>query len=460
MIIDDLNAILVSANGREINQLQNIFEAVVNVETAAGGKIIGISSRYLPRAWLAKASVRHTQVRPLQDKFVTRLIEYDLRTTRRVDQETFTPPSHEILSLVAGNPLVAKLLVKTDEGVLDRKLSGGSRPIGVSAVRSIAHALLSDMQISKQDEETLKIAAVFRLPIRVAVTQRIRRLRGPGTDMTRLAERGVLSFDGENIEMHEVVRRFFLEKIGPAEIVTKNRLAVEYYQILYNDMRAANEMQPAVAAELTYHMGLSGTALDIKKIGSLVEELKTAARQLYKIYRSYDQALNIYLTLRGVRPDDLDILSYIGRCFGRKQQWDDCAEAFQDAVRMAQVTGRSEAWIYRDWGHIYARYKRYNEARDVLQKAEARDPEDPSIVSASAFIKWQEGEYDEAEALFEKALGFNNNHTYTLRYYAKMLRELGRSEPASKLELRLSELEEGTSEALFVDDDFDDDEEL
>jgi tetratricopeptide (TPR) repeat protein len=117
-------------------------------------------------------------------------------------------------------------------------------------------------------------------------------------------------------------------------------------------------------------------------------------------------------------------------------------------------------WLYRDWGHILARYKRYEDARTALANAEARSPNDASIVATKAYMAWREGDYQLAEDLFERALHINGNHTYSLKYFSSMLRDLGRFNYSNELRQRLEALEEGTTDDIAALDELDDDDEL
>jgi tetratricopeptide (TPR) repeat protein len=117
-------------------------------------------------------------------------------------------------------------------------------------------------------------------------------------------------------------------------------------------------------------------------------------------------------------------------------------------------------WLYRDWGHILARYQRYDEAKESLRIAEELSPDDASIVATNAYMAWREGDHTTAEDLFDRALEINPNHTYSLKYYSIMLKDQGRIEYSNQLRQRLEALEEGTTEELFESDELDDDDEI
>jgi len=460
LIIDDLNSILVDATARDVNHLKMLFDEALSLSSIAGGKIVVLSSRYIPRVWTTHKGAKEIRLSGLGDKYISRVLEYDARHSGKVEGETFPPPRQDVLELVHGNPLIAKLLVQVDGMTLRARPKAGQMPGAANLVRTLAASILSEMRLSAADERILRQIAVFRLPIRLVTLAKLPGSSDLAVELKRLAERSVVAFDGGSIEMHEVVRRYFLSSIDRNEMARHNQMAVGYYKKSYDLMKSSGQYEPAIAAEYVYHLGLSGMTADLQSIQVLAEELKLAARQVYRIQKQYDLALRIYQTLHELRPDDLDVLAYIGRCFGRRQQWVDCENAFRQAIEIAQTMCRDYGWLYRDWGHILARYERYDDAKGALSRAESLNPEDASIVATRAYIAWREGEVQLAEDLFERALAINPSHTYSLKYYSLMLSDLGQLEYSKELRRRLEALEEGTSNDLFMLDELDDEDEI
>lgn len=457
LIVRDLNSIFTSANAREINQLQSLAEAFANCDGPGHSKILMVSSRYLPEHWTRHPGVRSKRLLRLQDVYISRVLEQDMRSLGRVGTDGIAAPSQEVLNLIAGNPLVAKLLLQHDVDLLGRTVKGHSRPVGVATVRAVAESLLNGIQFSDKEKFALEVAAVFRLPIRVEWAKSVAPLRSLPETWLNLANKGVLSFDGDSIELHEVIRAHFLSNSPKTALAARNEWALDYYERAASKAEQDGAFAPAITAELVYHAGLSNKKIDVRRLNKAVGELKQAAKVLYKNERDYDRALKVYLTLNELIGDDLEVLSYIGRCYGRRQQWDNCREAFDDAIRIANLTGQGTAWLYRDLGHIYSRFQRYEEARQVLEIARSITPGDPSIVAAEAYMYGREGKDEVSERLFKEALSLNSNHTYTLRYYSKLLRQAGRSGEAAVFESRLRELEGGQADAFYVYGDLDDD---
>ncbi|MES0335494.1 MAG: tetratricopeptide repeat protein [Candidatus Magnetobacterium sp. LHC-1] len=190
----------------------------------------------------------------------------------------------------------------------------------------------------------------------------------------------------------------------------------------------------------------------------LIQEITPAARKKYKELKDYYGALSLYRLLAEIAPDDVVVLAYIGRCHARLKHWDDADQGFQKAIEMAERKGSPSWWIYRDWGHIKARFNFYPEAKVLLNKAHVKMRDHPSINSSLAFIYWQEDNIEEARELFEIAINSNRYHEYTLEHYSRFLDAVEEHEYADRLRERLREIESGEKyvEPIEYDSDLDD----
>ena len=124
----------------------------------------------------------------------------------------------------------------------------------------------------------------------------------------------------------------------------------------------------------------------------IIEEVKPVARKIYKEHRNYTKALSMYRLISNIIPDDLEVLAYIGRCYARLGQWDESDKAFETAIKIASKTNKPIWWLYRDWGHIRARYKFYPIAMGHFEKALKIKPDDSSISASVAYMLWQAGD--------------------------------------------------------------------
>jgi tetratricopeptide (TPR) repeat protein len=266
----------------------------------------------------------------------------------------------------------------------------------------------------------------------------------PRSALEELAQCAVLSFDGALYSMHEAVRRFYYGRASEETRRRYHRIAMAYYDREYDEMEKRGVRNPSTLAELAYHAGMTGDAALTSRLRKLViEELKPAARQIYREDRDYWRALKLYRTIADITPDDPEVIAYVGRCYARLGSWEESDKAFARAI---EIAGRKKDdwWIYRDWGHILARYAFYSRAQECFCIAEERRSRDASISAALGYMHWRVGDVDSACERFEEALQINPNHGYTLSYYARLLDELGQHDRAEGMRDRLRTIESWT----------------
>jgi len=437
LILDDIADLLANATGRDFRHFETLLQEARSPQQFEGGRVIVVSSAWIKSQWINARGVSHLPLRELQEIYVRRVIEYQLRLKGAVQGEA--PPSipQQLLDLVRGHALSARLLV---DAAGDKALSDLAKDLeGVTA--HIAGELLKQVSLDEGRKNALMNLSVYRLPVRadllpyetLGVTQEALR---------DLARGAVINYDGTMFSMHEAVRRFFYAKTQGDARQRLHLLAVSYYEKERNDLERRGVKSPGTAAELVYHAVMCGDATVAARLKTLVvEELKPAARRIYREERDYEQALRLYRVIGDIVPDDAEVVAYLGRCYARLRSWDQSDACFNRAVQIATRRGE-QWWVLRDWGHIRARYGFYDQARECFERAEdQRGAKEASISAALAYMYWHQGDTETARGLFEEALELNPNHEYSLAYYAKLLDEVGESSRARGIRERLEALE-------------------
>src|ERR687885_666196 len=102
-----------------------------------------------------------------------------------------------------------------------------------------------------------------------------------------------------------------------------------------------------------------------------------------------------------VVPDDPEVLAYVGRCYARTGSWNESDIAFTDAIDAANRAGQPSWWIYRDWGHINARFRRVEQAEQHLSVAAQMHPRDASIWACYASLEFRRNNLAKAREYYE-----------------------------------------------------------
>lgn len=55
-------------------------------------------------------------------------------------------------------------------------------------------------------------------------------------------------------------------------------------------------------------------------------------------------------------PNDVEVLSYLGRCYAREGDWTQTEKYFKSAIASATSQGEDTWYLYRDWGHLNVRF--------------------------------------------------------------------------------------------------------
>lgn len=435
LIIDDLKDL--RGNTRDYHQLQTLIEVASEPKRFKGSRLFLISSVPTTPIWVKRAGVARVHLRGLDEIYTKRILEYQFRSSGLVSGETMPDIPQRLLDTISGHPLAARIAAEAsrqtglEEMATDEQLD--------SLTANVIDVLLPRIELSSEEATIIQSFSVFRLPVNAAdiatlIDEKI---------LGGLAARGMMDFDGYSYEMHEVFRRHFLGNVSHEKQPSLHETAANYYRRLDEKNLAMGKRDMNVVAELAHHLSFkSGAANELYVLRVLVfDELFPAARTLYGLWQ-YDKALEVFRLLTECRPNDPNIWAYVGRCYGRRGQWQDSDEAFEKAIQVASATRQPTWWIHRDWGHIRARFGFHSDAQQHLNDAkEQGGQDDPSLMSADAYVKWRTDDVDTAIREFEYILNHYEDHGYTLKTYSMLLDEIGEKEHAKELRERLRVIE-------------------
>jgi len=353
LLVDDISLIIRDGTVRDMNQLEILIEECAQIADPVGGRLIIVSSSPLPGKWLNTAHVAHQWLDRIDDRFVRRIVEYHLRKECLVNTEKTPDIPQELVDILKGHPLSARLVL---EAVRAGTMNMHDLATELESLTvHIATALLKYVSITSSQRDALQGISVFRLPMSREILEHLPETGELVPVLIELSNRCVISYDGRAFHQHEAVRRYFYQQIeGPDKAKSIHRLVALYYECISKRDPAGFRRDPILRAELAYHLAMSGQVERARDFNAVIlEELKPAARQLYK-ERQYDDALSLYRLLSGVAPHDVDILAYVARCYCREGQWGDGDRAFTRAIETARKMNLPIWYIHRDWGQLKA----------------------------------------------------------------------------------------------------------
>lgn len=461
IIVDDLSSVLIDNNGRDASLIQLFMKAVDACEYRKG-KLIFIGSIYFPQYFMAESS-RLIVLKSMERKYIERIVTYEMRTKGMASGEKDPEVPEKIYDIVKGHPLTAKLAID----VLEKNKNESFNDVDSKLLQSeIIKMLVEKIGLHEEAEETLQLLSVFRAIIHMPTLLQIlpeEVCMQVKNDLKRILMFNFVNYDGENFEILESIRLHYysLLRQNDEKKSILYEYAVQYYLKIYTAMKKENKFNPMIYSELAYYYLELGRLEDLKRLLSGNKEaLKLHARTIYQQYHEYGAALQIYNIINQTFEDDPEVLAYIGRCNARMDNWAEVERYFKKAIETSKWKGDDTWYLYRDWGHILVRYNYVEEASQKFNKARAElrretgASDDPAILAAEGYISEQFGDTRGAEDKYKEALGYNYAHKFTIYYYSKLLRKLGREGEAADLENRVENFNEGQTYENMVEYEF------
>jgi tetratricopeptide (TPR) repeat protein len=444
LILDDLRDL--RANVRDYNQLHALIEIASEPKRFKGSRIFIISSIAATPIWMKKAGIERIHLKGLDETYIKRVIEYQLRSSELISSEAMPSIPQMLLDIIEGHPLAAKLAVEGSRKTGIAKL--GEEDLLTYLSTNIIDSLLSKVELSSEEEWVIQVLSLLRLPVKVSDIA----LSLNAKIIGKLAARGIVDFDGYSYSIHQIIRRFFSACLHGQKLMEAHAIAADLYRRIDKQNKLGGNRDINIVAELAHHLSFAGDTPELRALRiNIFEEIYPVARVLYG-QKDYDKALSMFRLLAECRPNDPAIWAYIGRCYGRRGQWEDSDNAFKKAIDVASATKQPTWWIHRDWGHIRARFGFYTAAQEHLDEAkDLGGKQDPSCIAADAYVKWRTGAPDTATKEFEYLIKHHQYHGYTLKTYSMLLEENGENERAEELRKRLELIESEMIPPLLYD---------
>lgn len=445
IVIDQIEAILLGLQGKDHTLLTLFRDAIYNLKSGQGKLIFLSDVRFSKDIFPDNSAVRRIVMgRIPENKYIKLILEYEMRKHSMISPGSVPEIPDKLYELVNGHPLTAKLCVD----VLARNKENPLKDIALGQVQQqVIKQLMDKICLDNVERKLVCMLSVFRTLIEIP---RLYRLLSPelsgllDDNIEQLYKTSFICAGESTIEIASIFRNHFYEQVPPECIDEYHEYALNYYIALHKELTEQHKFSALVYTEIAYHLARLNRMEELKSyLPGNVNALKQLAKTLYQRDKDYSTALQLYLMLDVAAPGDVEVLSYLGRCYARDKKWTLVKKYFEEAIEVASAQGENTWYLYRDWGHLNVRYFMETDAQEHFVKArqmllhECGLEDDAGILSAEAVMLERNGLISDAAEKYKAALACNFNHEFTIHNYATLLRRQGDISGASKLEERL-----------------------
>lgn len=445
IVVDQLESILLNMQGKD-HTLLTLFRDAVYQMKSGQGKIIFLSDvRFSSEIFPESPAVRRIVVGRISDNnYVKKILEYEMRRHEMTSPGQTPVIPNRLYELVNGHPLTAKLCVEA----MSRQKHEALEDIPLSQVQSqVIKQLLKKINLDPMESRLVSLLSVFRTRIEVP---RLETHLSPEhkqmlkENMNKFYMSSFISAGEHALEITAAFRNYYYEQLSENDRQCFHEYALCYYKGLHEELVSKHLFSAMIYAEIAYHLTQLNQIEQLKEyLPGNVNTLKQLAKALYQRDKNYMMALQLYLILYETDHNDIEVLSYLGRCHARLGDWESSRARFQDAISAAERQKENTWYLYRDWGHMYVRYNMDEDAKEKLSEArfrlrqETTLDDDAGILSAEGFLDERNHDLTSAVEKYEAALNCNPYHEFTIQNYSSLLRKQGKDQAANELEERL-----------------------
>jgi tetratricopeptide (TPR) repeat protein/DNA-binding MarR family transcriptional regulator len=352
---------------------------IANIERAKGTKLI-ISGRTIPSLY----SRKEVKVKGIVEEVRLKGLDRDsslevLRTQSEGSEQNFL----KIYRLTKGHPLFLELMALN--GALGKQTD----------VRTYVNEEIYS-KLSKSEKGILERASVFRYPVKSEFL-----LVGDDADqgvLDDLVEKSLLHRSGDVLEMHEIPKEFFYNRMSPKRRGNHHRAAAEFYEdedgtlaLIESIFHLVKASRMEIASERIADCGLDmiskGYHDEMLELIEMVEKEKVRASLAVRLlflkaeiitmggdWKGAMDCLKDALTKSknvGFKEGLTQALYELGVMHYRKGEWEKALERYGRALELSEKEGFEErqAKLYNTIGIVHWRKKRLELAEDFYKKS-------------------------------------------------------------------------------------------
>jgi Tfp pilus assembly protein PilF len=318
-----------------------------------------------------------------------------------------------LFSVLSGHPLGLRVAAKmwAESPLEDAELSLFKR-----LREAVVAYILDRVNLTPREEEFIRFASVFRLPVGRGVFLKWRKDEA-NFMMDSFAGRSLLEADADKYQLHPLIREHFYNSTSTQVLQPYHRMDGQFFLDLYNKAKAAGaNPDPEDLGEAIYHFVAAGEREKARSFALYRYEIRPVALTQYR-KREFDFALKNYLLLSQLDPNDVDAHFHLCLIYARKKQWDFAETHFGKAMAL----NPRAYWILQGYGHQRLNNDQVELARHLLLQAERIKPDHSATLVDLGRIYVKDGFEPQAEDYFERAIEADENNPFAYITYARFL---------------------------------------
>lgn len=420
LVIDDLQFAL-EANGEfaDANVGKFLSEAITKCARSRN-KIVLITTVAPKITDTPPGSRETTYLKGLEKKHAETLLSFWFHFEREDLRGQAIDFPDSLFSVLNGHPLglriAAKMWAENPLGETDLSIFKRLR-------ETVVGYILDRVNLSPREEEFIRFASVFRLPVSREVFLLWRKDEANFL-MDSFIGRSFLETEGDRFSLHPLIREHFYSSAPTAAVQPYHKIAGQYFLDSYSKIKSAGQApNPELLGEAVYHFLSAGERAKARSLGLYKNEIKPVALNHYR-KGDYGLALKDYLLLQQLDPDDVDAHLHLALIYARSGKWDDAELHFGTAITL----NPRAYWAYQGYAHQKLYAGRVAEALDLLERSQQiKQDHSPTLVDLARICEKQ-GQTWDAEAYFQRAIEADENNGFAYYAYARFLMNEGRYE--------------------------------
>jgi tetratricopeptide (TPR) repeat protein/predicted amidohydrolase len=415
VVFDDFQYLL-EPNGEISDENTSKFLCqLIQVANARRNKLILVTTQIPKLDAEIRQFIEPRHISGLERKYSENLYSYWFRFER--DDLRGQPISYpdKLLAVLNGHPLGIKVAAKL---VAERSTQQVESEAAVfrRLRETIISFFLDRVQLSDAEDELVRFASIFRLPVGRDAFVAWKADRA-GFLLDSLMGRSLIETDGEEYSLHPIIRDHFYTTTPLPTLRPFHKLAGSYFLDRYKKAKTATtDANPELLGEAIHHYLCSGDREKVRSFALYKYELRPVALSHF-IKRDFDLALKDYRVLIALDPTDSDAHFHLSLIYARNKSWDRAEEHFGKAIRLKP----NAYWILQGYGHAKLGAGLLPEAEQLLlQSLDINPRHSPTLVDLGR-LNARQGDEIGAESYFRQAIEADENSAFAFAAFARFL---------------------------------------